>query len=51
VGKNGQFPTGEFTIVFMKNAFVSGQVINIGFHTAADVPPNQVSFNATCKIP
>ena len=50
-GKNGDFPKGKITLVFTADAFASGQVINIGFHTAADVYPNQVYFNATCKIP
>jgi hypothetical protein len=45
------FPTGQLTIVFTADAFVSGQVIDIGFHTAVDGTPNQVSFSATCKIP
>jgi DNA-binding transcriptional ArsR family regulator len=48
---HGEFPKGNFTIVFTTDAFASGQVIDIGFHTAADGTPNQVSFSATCKIP
>jgi hypothetical protein len=51
MGKNGNFPTGQLTIVFTADAFASGQVINIGFHSAAMKYPNQTEFETTCKIP